>query len=425
MKQLGIVCAALCCSLSASAYAANRDDEALVAARQKIFGVEHVHGTTGAVRNDKVLFSWLGHMTGAVSFMGRVIMTDAYLARVEVTPGRTPYVIKDVVDMRPEALFISHGHGDHADNAAFIAAKTGATLYMSTEACETAQTALARMKADPFMQADPFYAIPPSTKINCIGVTAAGSVPATELVRIRQLDPSVCILGFRALHSVAVPADPDWGLRQVVDTPDPNDAKWFPPGVPLTPTNPRQPGQQDLRQGNGPGGTDQIDYQFIVRSGYHFTMMFSSSVGAFKEGKGSNLPDGTPADGKRLLDLARALPNTDLLFTTLSSGNTDDNAWRDHVYWTEAVRPKILTTGHVAIGAAMQYYAGFLDQLKLMEQPRSAWPGFPHQFWPVVRNHTDPTDILKPEVYEPFNPIWFNTEKQRRITQYCGGPAPK
>ena len=36
--------------------------------------------------------------------------------------------------MKPEALFIGHGHSDHADNAVFIAAKTGATLYMTPEA---------------------------------------------------------------------------------------------------------------------------------------------------------------------------------------------------------------------------------------------------------------------------------------------------
>ena len=66
-----------------------------------------------------------------------------------------------------------------------------------------------------------------------------------------------------------------------------------------------------------------------------------------------------------------------------------------------------------------------LDVELLRGDAVAPWPGFPHQFWPVVRNHTDPTDILKPEVYEPFNPIWFNPEKQRRIAQYCGGPAPK
>ncbi len=183
-------------------------------------------------------------------------------------------------------------------------------------------------------------------------------------------------------------------------------------------------GSRTLRQGAGPGRADQINYQFIVRSGYNFTVMFNASVGALKEGKGSNLPEGTPADGERLLNLVRSLPNTDLLFTTLSSGNTDNNAWRDHVYWTEAIRPKTLTIGTPwMLPPGCSTYSGSLEQLKLMEQTRVAWPGFPRQFWPAVRNHTDPTDILKPQVYDLQNPVWFNPVKQRRIAQYCGGPA--
>jgi hypothetical protein len=420
MKRTGVASVVLLASLSGFPYAATAAaDPALIAARQKIFGIENVDANTGELPKDKVVFSWLGHITGAVSFQGRIVMIDTFVRRLEVTPGRTPFVIQDLVNMKPEALFIGHGHSDHADNAAFIAVKTGATLYMSPEACGTARNALARMKADPFMQADPFFAIPAKAVLNCVGVTTAGSLPATEIQRITQLDPHVCILGYRALHSQSVPTDPDWGFRPVVDTPDPNDALWFPPGVSLTPTNPRQPGQQDLRQGNGPGGTDQINYQFIVRQAQNFTLMANASVGAFKEGIGSNLLNGTPADGQRLLDLVRALPQTDLLFTTLSSGNTDNNAWRDHVYWTEAVRPKILTTGHVAPGAAMQYYSGFLGQLKLMEQPRNQWPGFPRQEWPSVRNHTDPTDILKPQVYDVQDPAWSNPGKAARIAQFC------
>ena len=164
-------------------------NQALIDARTKIFGIENVDAKTGALPNDKVVFSWLGHNGGAVSLRGRVIMLDTYVRRLEVTPGRTPFVIKDLVDMKPEALFIGHGHSDHADNAAFIAAKTGATIYMSPEACETAQTALNRMKNDPFMQADPDFAIAPKTTIRCVPVTTAGSVPGTEVVRLRQLEP--------------------------------------------------------------------------------------------------------------------------------------------------------------------------------------------------------------------------------------------
>src|SRR5262245_13741968 len=119
--------------------------QALIDARTKIFGIENVDQRTGALPKDKVIFSWLGHITGAISFRGRIIMADTYVARLETTPGRTPFVIQDVVNMKPEAVFIGHGHGDHSYNAAVIAANTGATIYMSPEACGTPQTALTRM----------------------------------------------------------------------------------------------------------------------------------------------------------------------------------------------------------------------------------------------------------------------------------------
>jgi len=187
----------------------------------------------------------------------------------------------------------------------------------------------------------------------------------------------------------------------------------------LTPTNPRQPGQQDLRQGNGPGGADELNFQIILNGAHNFTLFFNNSVGAMKEGKGSNWPNGTPADGQRILDLVRSLPPTDLAFSTLSSGNTDSNGWRDHVYWAQALKPKIMTTGHAPIGAALQCYSGFLRQLKLMEAPKNAWPGFPHEEWPIVRNHTDPTDVLKPEAFDVNDPAWLNPHKASTIRQFC------
>lgn len=392
----------------------------MIKARQKVFGVENVNASTGALKKDLVIFSWLGHNTGAVSMHGRIFLIDSYIARLETTPGRTPFVIKDIVDLKPEGIFVGHGHGDHADNAAFIAAKAGTKLYMSPEACGTAQTALTRMKNDPFMKADPWFAIPESTTIECNGMTTAGSVPATEVARVRQFDPQVCVLAYRALHSTSVATDPDWGYRPVIDTPDPNDAKWFPVGTRLTPSNPRLAGQQDIRQGSGPGGVDQINYVFVSRLGYNFTIHANVSIGALKEGIGSNFRNGTPADGQRLLTLAgQQLPKTDLLFTTLDSGNIENNGWRDHVIWTEAIRPKVLSTGHVPVATAMQYFSGFKDQLAFMEQPRNNWPGFPMKDWPRIHNHTDPTDILKPQIYNSGDPAWADPQKAGRIAQYC------
>jgi hypothetical protein len=423
MRQKAMVVAlAMLGTVAAAQSALGAASADTIAARQKFFGFENVDPRTGEIDKDKIVISWLGHISAAVSIRGRVIMLDTYVPRLEVTAGRTPFVIKEVVDLQPEAAFIGHGHSDHADNAAFIAAKTGMTLYMTPEACGTAQTALTRMKNDPFMQADPFYAIPARTTINCVGITGAGSVPGTEVVKIDQLEPLACIVGFRALHSVAVPVDPDWGPNVVVDTPDPRDPTLFPVGVPLTPPNNpanRRPGQQDLRQGNGPGGADELNFQIITRGAHNFTLFFNNSAGAFKEGKGSNWPQGTPADGQRLLDLFRSLPPTDYAFSTLSSGNTDENGWRDHVYMAQALKPRIMTTGHAPIGAALQYYSGFMQQLKLMEQPRNQWPGFPRSEWPNVRNHTDPTDILKPEVFDINDPAWLNPHKADTIRQFC------
>ena len=116
----------------------------------------------------------------------------------------------------------------------------------------------------------------------------------------------------------------------------------------------------------------------------------------------------------------RSLPPTDLNFSSFSSGNTDNNGWRDLVYQLEALRPKVMTTAHAFVGGgSVQYYAGLLNHLKLMEQPRAVWPGFPSDLWPVIRNHTDPGDLLKPEVYVPTDPYWFNAGKAAKMVQFC------
>jgi hypothetical protein len=36
-----------------------------------------------------------------------------------------------------------------------------------------------------------------------------------------------------------------------------------------------------------------------------------------------------------------------------------------------------------------------------------------------VRNHTDPTDVLKPEVYTNGDPAWQNPQKASKISQFC------
>jgi hypothetical protein len=417
-----LVRALVAAGIAVASSAAPAADQAMIDARVKIFGPENVDATTGALKKDKVVFSWLGHISGAVSLMGRVIMLDTYIPRLEVTPGRTPFVIKDLVDMKPEAVFIGHGHGDHADNAVFIAAKTGATIYMTPEACSTAQTALARMKADPFMQADAFFAIAQATTVTCVPITTAGSTPGTQVIRINQLEPLVCINAFRALHSVSVPADPDWGAVPVVDTPDPRDPTLFPPGVSLTP--PANPGESPA----GPAGPAagqwargcrriELPLHAAQRLQLHAPLQ---QLGRCDEGRAgkqlaerdprrrptSARPDPQPAEHRsELRDPVvrqygqQRLARCGVLGAGAEAEDHDDRPRADRRRAAVLLR---IPEPSPADGAAEECVAWI---------PRSQWP--------IVRNHTDPTDILKPEVYSTGDPYWLNPEKAPKITRFC------
>jgi glyoxylase-like metal-dependent hydrolase (beta-lactamase superfamily II) len=126
----------LLCSLSEPVLAKSHTSAATIAARQKIFGLDNVDPKSGEVRDDQVIFSWLTNATFAAAVKGHVLLLDTFVTRLEVTPGRTPFVIQDLVDLDPDYLFLGHGHFDHADNAAYIAAKTGAVIFASPETCD-------------------------------------------------------------------------------------------------------------------------------------------------------------------------------------------------------------------------------------------------------------------------------------------------
>ena len=131
----------------------NAASAALVSARQKLFGVENVD-EKGRVDKEKVIFSWATNTTYVASVLGRVILLDSYLTRPELPTAPidrryNPVLPKDLADAKPEAIFLGHGHGDHADNGAFIAKWSGATIYASAETCQVMQLDVQRMWNDP------------------------------------------------------------------------------------------------------------------------------------------------------------------------------------------------------------------------------------------------------------------------------------
>jgi hypothetical protein len=193
----GVLCMFLLAAATAQA------DSALVIARQKFFGIENVDGN-GNVKGDKVIFSWATNTTYVASIQGRIILLDSYINRPELPTApldkrRTPILPQDFVDVHPEAIFLGHGHGDHADNAAFVAKWTGATIYASPETCDVMQLDVARMFNDPNAINGGAKIIPDDKPVNCVGVVPRGSIPGEYDVatgngtvrRIGQLDPQV------------------------------------------------------------------------------------------------------------------------------------------------------------------------------------------------------------------------------------------
>jgi hypothetical protein len=417
------VIAAIC--LTAAAHADDGDrraDPALVAARQKIFGVENVNARSGRVRNDKVIISWITNASFAASVMGRVVLLDTYVTRLEVMPGRTPFVIQDLVDLRPEALFLGHGHFDHADNAAYIAKLTGATIYASTETCDNMQLDAARI----------FGA---GTTVNCVNVTSRGSVPGTEIVTIRQLEPVATITAFRHLHSTNTAPQDTTFPPVIINTPDPvthqcatpcnvadpRDAALFPAGVPLSTV------LNIATARTGFGGPISIFYHFKLHGENHFTFAWHNTTGALREGCAlpNNVPGTTPpqpsqpgqaangcfgpAVGQHLAQIMESLRPTDVEIGSVVSLGFGINGERDIVDYNTHVAPKVFIPNHVTAVAAesssLEWKVGYEKVQNAMGIPEASRPEL---MWLV-----DPNDYLRPLVFDPKDARWRKPDGDR------------
>ncbi|HWZ73537.1 MAG TPA: MBL fold metallo-hydrolase [Casimicrobiaceae bacterium] len=404
------------CSISLAAAA----DPAMVAARQKIFGIENVDANTGAVRKDKVIFSWLTNTTYAASVLGRVIMLDSYVTRLELTRGRTPFLIQDLVDLKPEAILLGHGHFDHADNAAYIAKRTNAAIYASPETCDAMQADVIRMFNDPNAINGGVKIIPDGNPVNCMPIVTRGSTPAAEITRLNFLEPLVCIVGFKHMHSNAVPPDSGYPPFVFNVTVDPRDPQMYPRGTSLTPSNPPKPGQINTQTSGsgGPGGPIAMFYDFVLRSGYNFTFAWHNSTGALKEGLA---PDGAwgPVVGQNVFNLLAALPPTDLELGSASSANTANNGNRDLVLYQQSLLPKVFIPGHLTTGTNGVAESSTQEMYFMYRSSLANVATVQPTYTPEIRWMVDPTDYIRPLVFTPGDPRWSNPAKAAPIAQFC------
>jgi hypothetical protein len=450
--------------LCASAFSAQANaDPAMLKARQKFFGVENVDAHTGAVRKDKVIFSWATNTTFVTSIQGRVIMLDSYITRPELptTPIDRRYsqaLPQDFIDVRPEAIFLGHGHLDHADNAAYIAKWTNAVIYASPETCDAMQADVARMAADPNAVNGGTRILPDGSPVNCVAVVPRGSFPGeydvntgrSKVSRLATpLDSSVCVLAFKFLHSNASPVDPSFPHPAYNDLGDPRFngrdisaplpaityPAMFPVGTPFTPPANLAnavAGQLNTTTTTGTGGTVTIYYQFILRGGYNFSFSFLNSIGPAKEGIGADPglvtlaqytnPGTDPAKlqlarniGGSLYALMDVLPAPDVLLMAGAGSNGPNNQGRDTVYALQHIRPKVYFPTHLT--ASVQPGSGVYHMISLRETAVAM--GYPPAQWPEIRLLADPSNFFMPIDFSVGDARWSDVNKSARYAQAC------
>jgi hypothetical protein len=423
MRQIAltIVGAALLAGSLAGQAAGRTRDAAMIAARQKIFGTENVNGKTGKVREDRVEFSWLTNATFAAAMKGHVVLLDSFVTRLEVMPGRTPIVIQDLVDLRPEAIFLGHGHFDHADNAAYIAQETGAVIYATPETCDN-------MHIDATSNFTNGYTLVPA--VVCKPLTGRGSTPGEDIVQINAFEPAVSISAFKHLHStntgvndpdaipiaattggVCVPT-PTKGNTFPCNLQDPRDPQLFPPGTPLSSL------MNIATARTGAGGPISLFYVFTVNGANKFKFVWHNTTGDITDS--CALPNNNPSTGlpfepgqdatgcfpgvtvkgktvgANLASIMDHLGQVDAELGSVVSLGFSQNGERDIVTYLQHVKPRFFIPNHmtaVAVeGSSLEWKVGFYDALRAANVPEESWP---ETSWLV-----DPNDYLRPIVFE-------------------------
>jgi len=417
--------------------------EDTIAARARFFGEENVDVRSGEVRADRVIFSWVTNASLAVSIRGRIVLLDTYINRPELPPAagaadlrRSPISIQELVALAPEAIFLGHGHGDHADNAAYIAKQLDIPIYSSPETCDVMQADVQRMFNDPNLVNGGVRIIPNNLPVKCISPISRASVPGAEVVNIHQLDPVACIVAFKHIHSGTVPTDTTFPFVPVFPDSDPRElaanagVPTFSP-TPSPPLYPRLtsltpptsgtpvPGQMNLTTtGFGtipgsPGGPISIFYQFITGDANNFTFVWHNTTGPLKEGAGSDPGLPSPAIGAKLFAIMDSLPQTDVELGSIVSLGVGTNGVRDPILYQQHIRPQVYIPIHetdaTPIGSSLRFKNAYLKAVVAANVPVQ----------PEIRWMVDPDDFVRPMVYDPKDDRWKKSNNQQTINKFC------
>jgi hypothetical protein len=271
---------------------------AMVEARTAFFGRANVDRRTGAVRRGRVILSWFGVSSFAMAIDGRVVLLDAWVPRGQ-TSGYVPTTAAEVARLRPRAIFIGHGHFDHAADATPVALASGARIVGTGEQCADLRARV------------------PGRRARCLAAIPTGAPPAT-LRHVRVL-PGVAVDALEHVHSAQTPAA---GEDEPVPLVPSDNAERFPP-------RPQDVAALQRHLGDDMGGA--VLYRFRVG---RFSLAWHDSSGP--------LADRAPG----VLRVLRRLGPVDVQVGAIQGFNQFTNGLRDPRTYIEALRPRTFVPNH-------------------------------------------------------------------------------
>jgi L-ascorbate metabolism protein UlaG (beta-lactamase superfamily) len=316
----------------------------LVAARTTFFGSTNVNQRTGAVRADRIIASWVGVSTFAFAIRGHVVLLDAWIP--DIYPSSVPATPADLAALKPERIFLGHGHFDHALDAVSIARASGATVVGTAEHC----TALRKQwKA-----------------LRCTSVSPAGAALGSTSSYTGLSGVSVKVL--RNLHS---------GITK----PDGH----FAPFLPVPPSLKVLTSISDLR-----GGVDTITHFLDPEGGaliYRFTvngfdLVWHDSSGPLIDSKG----------GPKVIAALKRWAPVNVEFGAIQGYNEFTNGFRDPVTYISALRPEVFVPNHhdnwlPVVSVPADQMAGAFRTVLAKASTK-----------PTLRYLTDPADYVRPGI---------------------------
>jgi hypothetical protein len=328
---------------------------------------------------DYVTLHWTGVSSFIVTLGGHLFLFDAWEI-VGIHADYVPIGREELAGLEPEAIFLGHGHFDHAADAGYVAGRTGAVVVGSDEICDTAKEDAARDGND-----DAFTCL----LVGTADVPAPGGLQSVRLWA--DVDP-ITIL--QHIHSAFT---------------EPSEENQFGPFAPVfdpTPylANPNLSPQEMARfmetLGDPQGGTWM--YHFRVGD---FALLLGDSAGPIFESE--------PV--RKALD---AFPTcVDVFANAILGFDAPVSGLQDPRLYVEHVHPKVFLPTHAdawapALSAGQAAYRDELArQLATLPNP------------PEVDHLVDPTDYLVERAYRVADPRWKAPQAGSSCAAVAAGAA--